>query len=1056
MNKLIDLPTIHYISLVETVDRRSNLENWFQKYNITNYVPHLFKRFEEYNYNLVGPNVHLLADHAKGPVTSHLYLLKELYETYDDEYFFIAEDDLSLETIEYWNFTWEDFYKNLPKDWSGVQLTIIREYSDDNYMFEKRRGSDWCIAAYLVKRTYIKHLLDSYYFNDEFNLNTDFIPVAENVLFLNENSEIYCFPLFVEDFYNTKSTYDNSEFLHNIDCHLKSHNNVLNWWKKTGRNLSIGEIMNTTKINHIYEQPQFGENWFTYSNLYKTIVEKFSSNSKFVEVGSWKGKSSAFMAVEIANSNKDIDFYCVDTWEGGPDHQGRDDLHTLYDTFTDNMKSLKDYYIPMRMTSLNAAKQFEDNSLDFVFIDASHEYQDVKNDIIAWLPKVKQGGVLAGHDYYVNSHDFFPGVKQAVNETLNVNELYFTEDCWVYSVKSKINNVSNELIEFSLDTENAQKNYNLAKWYDKQGHTAPALTYYLRASERSEDDLLAYTSLIKGYYCYNLQGSRDHSAKILLQNAISFLPKRPEAYFLLSKFYENQENWQESYIYASIGLDCCDFNSASLPDDINYPGKYGLIFQKAVCGYWWGKGQEARILFQDLIDNYQMEKKYYDIVVENITRLGSGSKEIVFRQYRKDDHFQKLKFKFNDSEKIDENYSQVYQDMFTLFMHNGKRNGTYLEIGSGDPFWLNNTYLLESQFDWKGVGIEYNKYLCDLHSTHRKNPVICQDAHTVNFRELLRSNFDSKCIDYLQLDCEPSESTYRLLESMPFDEYKFAVITYEHDYYVDISRTYRDKSREYLKSKGYELVITNVSPTSWSSFEDWWVHPDLVSRTRIDLIKNVDNSVKKIDDYMLGHMVQQEKSFIPIISKGKNTVWSVDNFYENPDAVREFALKQEYVEGGFGRGFIGRRTEKQFLFPGLKEKFEEIIGMKITEWESHGMNGRFQNAHAGEPLVWHCDSQKWGGMLYLTPDAPYQCGTTLYAHKKTRARSYYDEGWDAAWKDIPGDPHLDGTPFEPVDVLGNVYNRLVIFDASNIHSASEYFGTVMENSRLWQMFFFDT
>lgn len=188
----------------------------------------------------------------------------------------------------------------------------------------------------------------------------------------------------------------------------------------------------------------------------------------------------------------------------------------------------------------------------------------------------------------------------------------------------------------------------------------------------------------------------------------------------------------------------------------------------------------------------------------------------------------------------------------------------------------------------------------------------------------------------------------------------------------------------------------------------------------------------------------------------KNTAWVVDNFYSDPDKIREFALQQEYVEGGFGRGFIGRRTEQQFLFPGLKEKFEEIMGQKITAWEEHGMNGRFQNCHAGEPLVYHCDSQKWGGMLYLTPDAPYQCGTTLYANKKTRARTYYDDGWDLAWKDIPGDPHLDGTSFEPVDVLGNVYNRLVIFDASCIHSASEYFGTVIENSRLWQMFFFDT
>lgn len=203
---------------------------------------------------------------------------------------------------------------------------------------------------------------------------------------------------------------------------------------------------------------------------------------------------------------------------------------------------------------------------------------------------------------------------------------------------------------------------------------------------------------------------------------------------------------------------------------------------------------------------------------------------------------------------------------------------------------------------------------------------------------------------------------------------------------------------------------------------------------------------------------KEQNSTVNFLTSKKitGTSWIVDNFYEDPDKVREFALNQYYIEGGIGRGFIGRRTENQFLFPGLKERFEEIIGMKITEWESHGMNGRFQNCHSGEPLVYHCDSQKWGGMLYLTPGAPYQCGTTLYANKKTRARSYYDDGWNAAWENIPGDPHLDGTPFEPVDVLGNVYNRLVIFDASCIHSASEYFGTVMENSRLWQMFFFDT
>ncbi len=191
-----------------------------------------------------------------------------------------------------------------------------------------------------------------------------------------------------------------------------------------------------------------------------------------------------------------------------------------------------------------------------------------------------------------------------------------------------------------------------------------------------------------------------------------------------------------------------------------------------------------------------------------------------------------------------------------------------------------------------------------------------------------------------------------------------------------------------------------------------------------------------------------------INNKQRNRLWIVDDFYQDPYAVREFALKQEYVEGGLGRGFIGRRTSHQFLFDGLKESFERTMNTTINLWNEHQMNGRFQIAWGGEPLVFHCDSQKWAGMLYLTPDAPFESGTTLYAHKKTRVRDYYDPRWGEVWE-TSEKTHLDKTPFEPVDVAGNVFNRLVIFDASSIHSASEYFGQTAIDGRLWQMFFFD-
>lgn len=185
-------------------------------------------------------------------------------------------------------------------------------------------------------------------------------------------------------------------------------------------------------MQHIYQQPQFGENWFTFPHLYSRMVKLFPSGSRFVEVGSWKGKSSSFMAVEIANSKKDIEFYCVDTWQGSVEHQGMD-LSNLYDVFIDNMKPVEKYYFPLKLSSLEAAQKFKDNSLDFVFIDASHEYEDVKKDIEAWLPKVKPGGILAGHDY----DSFWPGVVRAVNETLRI--VFADEHCFVY-YKNKLGN----------------------------------------------------------------------------------------------------------------------------------------------------------------------------------------------------------------------------------------------------------------------------------------------------------------------------------------------------------------------------------------------------------------------------------------------------------------------------------------------------------------------------------------------------------------------------------------------------------------------------------------
>jgi hypothetical protein len=184
-------------------------------------------------------------------------------------------------------------------------------------------------------------------------------------------------------------------------------------------------------------------------------------------------------------------------------------------------------------------------------------------------------------------------------------------------------------------------------------------------------------------------------------------------------------------------------------------------------------------------------------------------------------------------------------------------------------------------------------------------------------------------------------------------------------------------------------------------------------------------------------------------SNSNKRIFVVDDFYENPEAVRDFALKQYYFDD---EGYLGLRTRKQFLFDGVKEKIEEIIGQKITSWESQAMNGRFQSCVSGTPLVFHCDDQKWAAMVYLTPNAPFETGTSFYAHKETKIRHNSHPNIMQCFNQKT---FLDKTPYELVDTIGNVFNRLVIFDGGLIHSASEYFGSDIPSGRLFHMFFFN-
>lgn len=157
-------------------------------------------------------------------------------------------------------------------------------------------------------------------------------------------------------------------------------------------------------MEHFYSNIQ---GWHKATDLYTNMVNHcFASDDQpaiFVEVGAWKGQSAAHMAVEIINSNKNIKFYCFDTWAGSTEHKldprYSHDLPSLYQQFQNNIAPVKNYIKYARLASTDAVHLFEDDSIDFVYIDANHEFDDVVKDIKAWWPKIKLGGLLAGDDF---------------------------------------------------------------------------------------------------------------------------------------------------------------------------------------------------------------------------------------------------------------------------------------------------------------------------------------------------------------------------------------------------------------------------------------------------------------------------------------------------------------------------------------------------------------------------------------------------------------------------------------------------------------------------------
>lgn len=194
-------------------------------------------------------------------------------------------------------------------------------------------------------------------------------------------------------------------------------------------------------------------------------------------------------------------------------------------------------------------------------------------------------------------------------------------------------------------------------------------------------------------------------------------------------------------------------------------------------------------------------------------------------------------------------YSQANQDEFVYNILKKKTDGIFVDIGSNDPMYWNNSFFLES-IGWNGISIDKEKY----DYSQRKCKFYVQDALEINYENIFKENNLPSVIDYLSLDID--YYTLDCLKKIPLDKYRFKTITIEHDHYR-FHDLLRFEQREILLKHGYYLLcsdITCLPLTPDQYFEDWWIDRNQIDENLVDLIKSdkelCSSIVKKFDCYL--------------------------------------------------------------------------------------------------------------------------------------------------------------------------------------------------------------
>lgn len=239
--KLKNLPPIYYLNLDDQPERAQYMEQQFKYWDIENYtrISAYDGRNDDLSDIIKGRYPEDMTSGEIGCTTSHLKAIQYWYETSDSPYAIIMEDDVDLDTVRFWDFTWNEFVSKLPYDWDVVQLAIICTGSL-HVRLHRRFVNDFSTAAYMITRHHAEKVLRNHIKGNKYKLDNGVKPraVADDLIY---NSGLtYSIPLLLYKIELGSSIHED-----HVDLfHRSSHDGLREFWMKQGYDMKISDLMN--------------------------------------------------------------------------------------------------------------------------------------------------------------------------------------------------------------------------------------------------------------------------------------------------------------------------------------------------------------------------------------------------------------------------------------------------------------------------------------------------------------------------------------------------------------------------------------------------------------------------------------------------------------------------------------------------------------------------------------------------------------------------------------------------------------------------------------------